>query len=278
MGTRETYYQRIAGRQAGVFRQAWDGGFDVTTRFYRIFDFSSDAFGMEFNQLRHIISPSLKYGYAHPPTVSSSKLLQFDGIDSIGEANQIGLSLENKFQTKRRNKTVDALRLIMGTDYLFNIEGRKRKWSDSVTLDLEMLPYDWMRFESDAAFDRKKGNFSSANFDLRASGEKISWGGGYRYERKSSSQMTGEILFNLIKGWSFKVYERLQFKGNSLVKEQNYVISKGLHCWILDINYNVLRERGESIWFTLRLKAFPEMGVDYNQNYHEPKPGSQGYQ
>lgn len=277
-GSRETYYRRISGREEGIFREAWDSGIDITSRFFRIFDANLDMWGIQINKLRHVISPSVKYSYAHPPTVSSSKLLQFDGTDSISEANQMALSLENKLQTKRGLKTVDFLRLIAGTDYLFNIEGRERKWSDAITFDLEMLPNDWMRFESDASFDRQKGNFSSANFDLHASGDKISWGGGYRYERDSSSQFTGEILFNLLKGWSFKAYERLQFKGDDLVKEQDYVISKDLHCWILDIQYNVLRERGETVWITLRLKAFPEMAVEYNQNYHNPKPGSQGYQ
>jgi hypothetical protein len=143
--------------------------------------------------------------------------------------------------------------------------------------DLEMLPYDWLRFETDAKLDRKKGLFTTANFDLRASGKGITWGGGYRYEKDSSSQMTGEITCDLVKGWSVSVYERLQFKGNSLFKEQTYKISKEIHCWIFDINYNVLRERGETIWFSLRLKAFPGMSLDYNQNYHEPKPMSQGY-
>lgn len=276
IATHETYYQRIAGREAGIFREAWDSGVDITTRFYRIFDVDASVFGMEFNMLRHVISPSVKYIYSHPPTVASSKLLQFDGIDSLGESNQLGLSVENKLQTKRKNKTVDFLRFITSIDYLLNIEGRKRQWSDALTFDLEMLPYDWMRFETDATFDRKKDYFTFANFDLKASGKNVSFGGGYRYERKSSSQMTGEILFDLIKGWSFKIYERLQFKGNSLLKEQNYSISKELHCWIFDINYNVLRERGETIWFALRLKAFPEMSLDYNQNYHEPKPNSQG--
>jgi hypothetical protein len=276
-GTRETYFRRIAGREAGIFREIWDSGINITTRFYRIFDVDSGVFGMKINKLRHIISPTLAYTYTHPPTASASKLLQFDGTDSLSETNQLGLSLENKLQTKRSNKTVDFLRFVSGIDYLFNTEGRKRKWSDTISFDLEMLPYDWMRFDTDATLDRKKSRFTFANFDLKASGKDVSWGGGYRYERKSSSQMTGEILFNLIKGWSFRVYERLQFKGNSLVKEQNYVISKELHCWILDINYNVLRERGETIWFALRLKAFPEMSIDYNQMYHEPKPLSQGY-
>lgn len=275
--TRETFYKRIAGRDAGIFREAWDGGIDITTRFYRIFDAHTDIFGMEFDQLRHIISPNINYGYAHPPTVSSSKLLQFDGIDSIGESNQIGFSMENKLQTKRRNKTVDFLRFITGSNYSFNIEGRKRNWSDSINFDLEMLPYDWLRFESDATYNHEKDYFSFANFDAQASGKGLSVGGGYRYERKSSSQLTGEITCNLIKGWSFKVYERLQFKGNSLLKEQTYSLSKELHCWILDVNYNVVRERGETIWFALRLKAFPEMSLDYNQNYHDPKPMSQGY-
>ena len=273
-GTRETYYRRIAGREVGVFREVWDSGINLTTRFYRIFDVDADIWGMEFNKLRHIISPNIGWAYTHPPTVSASKLID---LDSIGEANQIDMSLENKLQTKRRNKTVDFLRLLTSNNYYFNIEGRNRRWNHNVAFDLEAIPYDWLRFETDANLDRKKKYFTTANFDLKASGKIVSWGGGYRYERKSSSQMTGEILFDLIKGWSFKVYQRLQFKGNSLLKEQNYVVSKELHCWILDVNYNVLRERGETIWLVLRLKAFPEMSIDYNQNYHDPKPLSQGY-
>lgn len=277
IGSRETYFRRIAGREMGIFREVWDSGSDITTRFYRVFNVDSEMFGIKINKLRHIVSPTVTYGYTHPPTVSTTKLLQFDGTDSIGEANQLSFSLENKLQTKRQNKTVDFLRFLTSSDYSFNIEGRKRRLSDSISFDLEMLPYDWMRFESDAKFDRRKRHFTFANFDLRASGKDISFGGGYRYERKSSSQMTGEILFNLIKGWSFRVYQRLQFKGNSLVKEQDYSISKELHCWILDIKYNVLRERGETIWFALRLKAFPEMSIDYGQMYHDPKTLSQGY-
>lgn len=273
-GSRESYYQRIAGREAGIFREVWDSGIDLTTRFYRIFDVDANFLGMENHMLRHIISPSVRYAYVHPPTVASSKLIDLGSID---ESNQMDFSLENKLQTKRRNKTVDFLRLIASNNYSFNVEGRKRRLGDNITLDLEMLPYDWMRFESDATFFRRKKIFTFANFDLKTTGEKFSLGAGYRYERKSSSQWTGEITCNLIKGWSFKVYERLQFKGNSLFKEQTYNISKELHCWILDINYNVLRERGETIWFALRLKAFPEMSIDYNQGYHDPKPLSQGY-
>jgi len=276
-GSRETYFRRISGRDVGVFREVWDSGISLTTRFYRIFDVDTDIVGMEISKLRHIVSPNINYSYIHPPTVSSTKLLQFDGIDAIGESNQIAFSLENKLQTKRRNKTVDFLRLIVDSNYFFNVEGRNRNWSDTINFDLEMLPYDWMRFESDATYNHEKDYFSYANFDATASGKGLSVGGGYRYERKSSSQMTGEIICNLIKGWSFKVYERLQFKGNSLLKEQTYSISKELHCWILDVNYNVVRERGETIWFALRLKAFPEMSIDYNQNYHDPKPMSQGY-
>lgn len=278
VGSRETYYQRMAGRQVGIFREIWDSGIDISSRFYRIFDFDGDFLGMKFNRLRHIISPSVKYGYVHPPTVSPTKLIQLDGVDSITESNQIGVSLENKLQTKRKNKTVDFLRFITTSDYLFNVEGRKRKWSDNIGLDLEVQATDWLRFESDATFDRKKDYFTFANFDLKASGKGVSWGGGYRYERRSSSQMIGEIMFNLIKGWSFKIYERFQFRGNSLVKEQSYAVSKDLHCWLLDVNYNVVRERGETIWLTLTLKAFPEFALDYNQYYHDPKPNSQGYQ
>ena len=273
-GNRETYYRRIAGREVGLFREIWDSGINLTTRFYRIFDVDADIWGMEFNKLRHIISPNIGYSYIHPPTAGSSKLID---IDSIGEANQMDFSLENKLQTKRRNKTVDFLRLLASANYLFNTEGTVRHWNPNLIFDLEALPYNWLRYESDAIFNQHRGYFTAANFDLKASGKVVSLGGGYRYEKESSSQMTGEILFNLIKGWSFKIYQRLQFKGSSLLKEQDYCLSKELHCWILDIKYNVLRERGETIWIALRLKAFPGMSVDYGQNYHEPKSNSQGY-
>lgn len=273
-GNRETYYRRIAGREVGIFREIWDSGINLTTRFYRIFNLDADIWGMEFNKLRHIISPNIGYSYVHPPSANSSKLID---IDSIGEANQIDLSLENKLQTKRRNKTVDFLRFIASTNYFFNTEGTVRHWNPNLNFDLEAQPYAWLRYESDAIFNQHRGFFSAANFDLKASGKVVSLGGGYRYEKESSSQMTGEILFNLIKGWSFKIYQRLQFKGSSLLKEQDYVVSKELHCWVLDIKYNVLREKGETIWIALRLKAFPEMAIDYGQNYHEPKPNSQGY-
>ena len=274
-GNRETYYRRIIDRgDEGVFREVWDSGVDLTTRFYRIFDVNADIWGIKINKLRHVIGPNVTYGYTHPPTVSSSKLFPDGGIS---ESNSMTLSLENKLQTKRDNKTVDFLRFIGSSDYSFNIEGRRHKWNDNIVFDLEMLPYDWLRFESDATFYRKKRYFSAANFDLKASGEDFAWGGGYRYERKSSSQFTGEILCNLFKGWSVKVYERFEFKGNTLVKEQTYSVSRDLHCWILDVNYNVIRGKGETIWFAIRLKAFPDLSLDYNQSYHEPKPGSQGY-
>ena len=77
-------------------------------------------------------------------------------LDSIGEANQIDMSLENKLQTKRRNKTVDFLRLLTSNNYYFNIEGRNRRWNHNVAFDLEAIPYDWLRFETDANLDRKK--------------------------------------------------------------------------------------------------------------------------
>ncbi len=276
-GARETYYRRISGRDAEVFREAWNSGVDVTTRFYRIYDTDTQLLGMEFHKLRHIITPNVNYSYTHKPTVSPSKLLQLDGIDSISESNQIGFSLENKIQTKREGQTVDFFRFIGSRNYLLNIEGRRHGWNDTSVYDLEMLPYDWLRFESDATYDHILRSMTLANFDIKASGGKIAVGTGYRYERRTSSQVTAEVELNIFKGWSFKVYERLQLRGSSLLKEQNYSVTKDLHCWIFDINYNVLREKGETIWLALRLKAFPELAIDYNQYYHDPKAGSQGY-
>ncbi len=275
-GTRETYYSRMVNKNQGAFREVWDSGISMSTRFYRIFDVDKDILGMELNKLRHVIIPNVSYSYTHPPTLPPSKVVNFDG--TVTEQNQMSLSLENKLQTKRKDKTVDFLRFIVSTNYLFNIEGRRRRWDDNITLDLESQLTDTLRLESKDTYSRKERVFTNANFDLWGSAKDITWGTGYRYARKSSSQFTGEVTCNILKGWSFRVYERFQFMGNTLVKEQNYSITKDLHCWLLEVNYNVLRNVGETIWFAISLKAFPEMSLDYNQSYHQPKPGSQGYQ
>ncbi|HTZ11213.1 MAG TPA: hypothetical protein VMD04_02390, partial [Candidatus Margulisiibacteriota bacterium] len=58
-------------------------------------------------------------------------------------------------------------------------------------------------------------------------------------------------------------------------REQEYTISRDLHCWIMDITFNTKQNEGSTIFFAFRLKAFPEMQFGFNQSYSGPKSGAQ---
>ncbi|MDP1852644.1 MAG: LPS assembly protein LptD [Candidatus Omnitrophota bacterium] len=284
---RETYYDRDRDSESDdALRSTFYTGIDMSTKFYRIFDAKTDFLKLDINKLRHVITPSVSYGYIHEPTVPSSKFFAFDGIDSIAKSNSASLGLENKLQTKRSGKSVDLVRFIMDTRYDFHLKPQGSRFGN-INFDFEATPYEWMRFEADSEYDKDDRAFKAANFDLVLMGDKENhktegddykyfFGAGYRYQRNNRNQFTGQLVYRLNEDWKFRVYERWERETGG-VREQNYIIYKNLHCWQVEINYNVRRGYGEEIFLVFRIKAFPENGVEFSNGYHAPKEGSQSY-
>ncbi|MEK6715687.1 MAG: LPS assembly protein LptD [Candidatus Omnitrophota bacterium] len=287
VGFRQTYYDRDSDSDSDdALRGVFYTGIDTSTKFYRLFDVNTNFLKLDINKLRHVITPTISYNYIHAPTVPSSKLFNFDSVDSIAKANYAPLSLENKLQTKRSGKTVDLLRFILSTRYDFHLKPQGSRFAN-LNLDLEVTPYDWMRFEADSEYDKDDRAFKTANFDLVLMGEKEKFktqdddykyffGAGYRYQRNSRNQLTTQLTYRLNDDWKFKVYERWERETGGL-REQGYVIYKDLHCWQMEVNYNVRRDHGEEIFLVFRIKAFPESGVEFNNSYHAPKAGQLSY-
>ena len=280
----ETFYSKdINGDPIHSPVAVFSTGASVSTRFFRIFGLNTNFLNLDINDLRHIITPSVDYGYVNEPTMESSRLI--GGGGDSGGSHTVELSLENKLQTKRDNKTVDVLRFITEADYDIYTPGRAG-WSD-IEYDLEIIPYPNSRFEMDAEYDTQAYVFKNVNFDITAQsdgskyedveifGNDWSWGVGYRYERKGSRQLTTAGEYRLNPKWKFKVYESFELARSKDLREQEYSIYRDLHCWVVQLTYNVTREYGEGIWLTFRLKAFPEMGIDFENSYHQPKLRSQ---
>ena len=61
----------------------------------------------------------------------------------------------------------------------------------------------------------------------------------------------------------------------SNLREWQYTLRRDLHDWLAELVYRVDREFGEDLYFTLTLKAFPEMPIAFSDSYHQPKFGSQ---
>ena len=63
------------------------------------------------------------------------------------------------------------------------------------------------------------------------------------------------------------------------MQEQEYVISRDLHEWQMELNYNQFRGQGSEIWIVFRLKAFPEDTIDLaGVSFNRRKTGSQSFE
>ena len=293
VGGRETYYTKDRYGERDWFRGAFYTGVNMSTKFYRIFNIVTDEWGADINNLRHVVTPSVSYDYIHRPTIASEKLVQFDGLDNISRLNRITLSLENKLQTKRKVvhsldgkseqalTAVDLARLTVSTNYDYRLPSGSK--FSNVNFDFEFTPFNWLTLEFDTTYDHLQDRFPTFNLDIYADrGDKWTCGFGYRYAHESHSEATFELSFKPTPLWKLGVYERFMFKGYPYgrkkiydLREQEYRIVRDLHCWTSEIIYTVSRGEGESIYLVFRLKAFPDLPLEFEKNYHRPKQGSQ---
>ncbi|MDD5166315.1 MAG: LptA/OstA family protein [Candidatus Omnitrophica bacterium] len=288
---RGTYYTKNIYGAATVFRTIFSTGAEASTKFYRIFNLKTNFLGLNINSLRHVITPTVNYSYSNEPTVSASKLVQIDSVDSIsGRSNSAALELSNILQTKRDKSTVQIADFRISSIYTFKTKNSRGSNLGDVLLKLDILPYSWVRIIAEATYNRTGvhddpayGTFTNVNYDIDFGlGAERSFGFSQRYNRKGPNEFVADLKWRISPKWRFSIYQRFVtgHRDPSLkrgLREQEYVLSRDLHCWIVDLTYNITRDIGESIFIAFRLKAFPEMEFNYNQEYHKPKPGELSY-
>jgi hypothetical protein len=264
----------------------FSSGADLSTKFYRLFNVTSGLLGMEINGLRHIITPGVGYAYQHEPTVPSSKL-KFSGASAV--SNAASLSLSNKLQTKREGIKVDFVDFLVENTYNFKTGASNKAKSRLADFlyKLHLLPYSWMSIYGTAKFQhsgsRQDVNYkhlSELNYDINLNlAAERTFSFSQRYQRKGSHQFTYSLNYRLNPKWRFAFYQRYERGHDTSLKrglrEQEYTIVRDLHCWTMELNYNLTMMKGESIWLIFRLKAFPELEFNYNQTYHVPRQGAQ---
>ena len=271
IGTRQTYYSRDLPGDNDVFRGIFDGGVDMNMRFFKTYDFYTRAFGLDYNQIRHIFAPSASYNYRPNPTVSRTVLQQFDALDALDKQHFIRFSLDNKFQTKEhvgKDKTKLKAREIARIIPFFDMDYHEDR-IQNVGIDVELRPYSWMGIESDATYDTVTRDFLTVNADFYLTRGPFSFSLGQRYLRNESSQTTAGIDWQIRPDLHLKVYERFEFEDKEN-QEFELTLSKTIDCVILDFTYNHQPDE-EQFYFALRLTAFPEAAIGYSQSYGRPK-------
>lgn len=288
---RETLYDKLVdGTTEMAVRTTFSAGADVSTKFYRVFEVTTNAFGLNINRLRHVITPTAGYTYVHEPTISAHKIKQVDPIDALGRSNGVSLGLSNKLQTKRDKLNVDLADFRISSTYVFQPKTGVKRGSNlsDILFELDLVPYSWMSFYSDVTYyrsgsrtDANYNKISSVNYDFAFNfGTDRTISLGQRYARRSGNAITTNYLWRLNPKWKLGVYHRYEIGHDRTLtrglKEQEYLVERDLHCWAMDFTYNIDRTEGETIWIIFKLKAFPEVGFNYDQQYHQPKTGSQG--
>ena len=283
-GTKQTYLDREVDNKSSIINGTAYAGINLSTKFYKIFNVEAAPLGIEINRLRHIVTPTLSYEHIAPSTVPSEKMLS----ESVTRSNKITIGLENKLQTKAgpgSDQLVDLAMLLVETSYDFKKTPGGQL--NDYTAKLELRPYSWLTATSDAVIDPHKlesddhewlkSLTNSVSFSF---GKKASLGIGHTYQ-SGANNLLMQAKLDFIPGWRFSIYEDFDFLGSSDgdkkindLKEQEYVITKDLHCWELDLRYNVTRDGGEEVMLVFRLKAFPEIPFEFGKSYHKPKIGA----
>lgn len=276
VGGRETYYTKTKDpAHSHIVRGQFKTGATLSTKFYRVWDIKSNFWQINVNRLRHVITPTISYNYDHEPTVPSTTLNSFDGVDSLQKRHNINFALENKLQTKRADSPVDLLRIGINSDFHLKEHPAKGGF-DAVNSIVELTPNDRLRFSLDSSYDTKDHRMRTVNFEfyINQGDPKWSWDVRKRWSPSAFDEITSEFHYTINPKWKFRLYNLFDIWNGGL-KEQEYSFTRDLHCWEMDINFNEKRGQGDEIWLVFRLKAFPELLLDLATSFNKRKVGSQ---
>lgn len=284
IGSEETYYSKTNGGESNKIRTVLNAGVNNTIKFYRTFDFSTNFLGLDINKLRHVVTPTANYIYTHQPAIGPNKLYQLDEIDAVDKQNYISLGLENRLQTKRKNKSVDLATLMINSDYHFRMKKDvgtifEEKFRN-VDLQLELIPYDWLYSVSRLSYSTKNAAVRTASIDITGGiSDKWSVSARYDYEKEIegiNNLLTADTMYKFNDKWRIRAYQTYSlFKGS--LTDQEYTIYRDLHCFIaeLTLDFSSTSDRDNiGLWFAIRLKAFPETPIGLKQTYSRPRFGS----
>jgi lipopolysaccharide assembly outer membrane protein LptD (OstA) len=269
-GFRETYYTNSRGKNGEQNRLNLEAGVDFKTQAAKIYDWSGKFAGMEFNKVRHLVEPTIGFHDTESVGTKTTKLFQFDEIDSLGRRREADIGFENRIQTKRkRGKEWERVDVVSLNTYLFfnaNTDEpgfRHTTGFTSLRNTLTVRPYDWLMAEWDSDFNMMSADFNTSDLDIILSyKDKFSILIGHRY-LKSDGPIEGnnvvvlDISYKINSRWTAGGYVRTEFETGQ-VQEWELRLIRDLSCgWFLDLGYNVrnsdIDENNNSLYARLTL-------------------------
>ena len=254
---RATYYSKTDTTTGGgdELRQIPGAGLEVSFQATKVLSETERWYG---KGMRHKIEPYADYIY-EKASVSTTRLLQFDDIDELGDENKVQIGLRNVLQTKRNGRLARFIDLDLYTYYLLEKNGAKEDF-DALYLDARMPltkrtmidlegTYDWYARKLDEFITRISYDRDEAVFSLE-----------HYYERGERSLWTPRIDLFPKSNTSFEFYGRYDDNENDL-QEIAAIVYKNFCCMRYGLGYHIYDENEQRIMFSIGLSAFPEARI-----------------
>lgn len=274
---RETYYTRdSSGEKREFIRGNMEAGFDASAKFFRTYEGTVQALGLDWNDFRHIFTPAAHYRYQSKPTHVREDLYGFDAIDDIDHHNFFQFDFENKIQTKSHTghegelSKRTLLRTLVYTD--LQTPQADRVYLNTTGIDVEFDPYGWLTIASDAAYSWETDAFASANIDAVVHWDEIWFGVGQRYSHEVSNQTTFQLDWKVSENWHVRLYERYEFENSETDEFEITVERAHVFCWTVRLTYNT-RNGEDSVFVSFSPSAYPDTAFQSGQTYRRIEPG-----
>jgi LPS-assembly protein len=246
----DNYETRPDHGRYSLYRALYDFKLDVSTEFYRIFDFAIGG----SDRLKHAITPEIIYEYI--PEEDQSEYPVFDAIDRIERTNLITYGFTNTFTARASTQTKDLERQYAYTQFLrlkltqsFDINKHNdddpEPFSD-ITAELDLTPGQYVSLDTDAQWSVYDHRFDAFNTALRLwdkRGDLLTTD--YRFTRETSDTVMNGIQTVRVDG-ELRVSDRWRLRGGYELNmydkkeiERAFGISYQSRCWsvMVDCSY-----------------------------------------
>ncbi len=282
VGMRNTYYTRnMDGDERTFLRNNAEAGVDASTKLFKVYDASFHQWGIDIDQMRHILTPTVSYFYQSRPTYEKDKLFQFDRLDTLDHESMMTVDFENKLQIKHRRDPSNPESDMLMREFVRSIVSFEFVMPQMDTNKLHQIltettfsPWTWLSTTVDTRYSAEFDRFEEANIDLTHERGPLKLGIGQRFLYDTSNQTTAHAEWRMNPEWKFGVYERFDFARDSASdggrnNEFEFVVERdNFYCWTVRLIYN--RSHDENgFYVTFTPSAFPENSFRRMQHYRE---------
>lgn len=287
VGGRFTHYgeaQGNAARTRAEDRAIFNTGAEITFKASALWPGLKSRF-WEIDGIRHIMEPSLNYGYVPRPNRRPRELPQFDyelpttrllpiefpdynAIDAIDSQNVIRFGLRNRLQTKRKLGVDDLVYWALYADWRLRPREDQSTFSD-VFSDLDFRPFSWLLLNSETRYDLRNKLWRQANHSLTLTpGVRWSCQIGHRYLREipgfgresGNNLIFSTIYYRFSENWGVRAFHYFEAR-SGVMQEQQYSLYRDLRSWTAALTFRVRESRARptdyTVAITASLKAFP---------------------